>query len=195
MAWTPTTPLLGTVVEFENFSFPLDYTEEAVDPVTGLTEEVHYPVRITTTSPKDTVTLADSQVTWTAPPLGIGLYSYVIVSGASISGFFKYVYSDIVEYMNFDKDIIRLEGTETVGTWEQFDVNDCYQMLSFKADTTRYRQFTYKAEAYTKSRISGNDVINVVSTLNFNIDVSDRNWTPGMTALRNAVATTKARGV
>lgn len=195
MAWTPTTPLLGTVVEFENFSFPLDYTTVGVDPLTGLETEVHYPVRITTTSPKDTVVLANSQVTWTAPPGGTGLYSYVLGTGASVSGFFKYVYNDTVEYMNFDKDIITLAGTETTGTWELFDVNDCYQMLSFKADTTRYRQFSYTAEAYTKSRVGGNDVINVVSTLNCTIDVSDRNWTPGMTALRNAVATTKARGV
>lgn len=195
MAWTPTTTILGTVVEFENFSFPFDYTTTGIDPLTGLETEVHYPIRVTTTSPKSTVVLADSQVTWTAPPGGIGSYTYVLGTSASVSGYFKYVYNDSIEYMNFDKDIISLVGTETTGTWEMFDVEDCYQLLSFKADTTRFRQFSYKAEAYTKSRIGGNDVITVVSTLNCTIDVSDRNWTPGMTALRNAVQTTKSRGV
>ena len=100
---------------------------------------------------------------------------------ASISGYFKYIFFDTVIYLDFDRNIVTKSGTETQGTWEQINMDEVYQMIEFIPDTVRFRTFEFVATA------NGNQKT-------YTIDVSDRNWTPGLNALQNAVSIIRARG-
>ena len=191
--WTPEESLLATVREFESFSSSFEYYEEvitpgAVDPVTGLAGEdivtrVYYPVRLTQVSPQDTVTIVNgtwiTQTTQLNPNPG--------TTAATLNGYYRYIFYDTIIYRDFNENIKTLTGSATKGTWEQLDMNDCYQMVEFIPDTVRYRRFEFIAEAVNVNN-------EVVSTKNYYVDVSDRNWTPGLMALRNAVQIIRDRG-
>ena len=161
--------LPGTVQEFENFSYGIQYYDEGiVDPVTGLTgEKVDYTVTITQLSPQATVTTS-SGIT------------------ATVAGFYRYIFYDTVIYKNFNNEILTIQGTENLGTWEQIIPAEVYQIIEFIPDATRFRTFNFLAEAKSSTGA-------VVATTNFIIDVSDRNWDPGKAALQNIVAIIKSR--
>lgn len=186
--WTPTDALLHTVKEFQAFSTAsITYFElvTMVDPATQVETqvEVYFPVYLTQVTPQDTVTTVNGAYT-VAPTVEA---PYPPVTPASLSGLYRYIFYDTVIYRDFNETIKTLTGTATLGTWQQLDMNDCYQMVEFIPDTVRYRQFQFLAEAKDKDGV-------VVSTMTYLVDVSDRNWTPGMNALRNAIAIIRARG-
>ena len=153
--WTPTLTLLGTVKEFETFSYSITYLSEI---------GINLPVTITALVPKPSV----------------------VISGNSISGYYKFLFNDSITYKNISNTFTTLQGTETTGAWEIFDINDVYQMTSFKPDSTRFRTFSFLAEAKDGSQ--------VVDTRTYTIDVDDKNWTPGLNNLKDAVTATKAKG-
>lgn len=180
MPWTPETALLSTVREFENFSHSIRYYEEeigaaGVDPVTGEATpgevtQMYYPVVVTQAAPQTTV-----------------ITSQTPNDPASIVGFYKYVFYDTIIYRDFNDNIKTLQGSADKGTWEMLDMNDCYQMVEFIPDSTRFRSFNFIAEAKNPDGSTR-------STQTFTINVSDQNWTSGSNALKNVVDTIRARG-
>jgi hypothetical protein len=178
MTWVPELSLLGTVTEFQSFSYSIRYYEESegpggIDPGTGLATpgeitRTYYPVTIIPASPKPTITTT-------------------IGDPATISGLFQYVYNDVITYRDFNENIVVKSGTATLGTWEQINMAEVYQLVEFVPDSSRFRTFSYTAQA---KNIDGS----VRATTEYTIDVSDQNWSNGATALRNAIATIKARG-
>ena len=112
MAWTPTTAELGPHTELETFSHTITYDE--VDPITS--ETVSYSVRIIATE---------------AVP------STVTISGATISGYFKRVFNDIIKYKTFNKEIKTVVTDPDNGAWDKVNNAEVSETLSFKADTSR----------------------------------------------------------
>ena len=177
MPWSPDYSL-GTVTEGQSFSYGIQYYDEtiipgAVNPDNGIAGEdivnrIYYPVTLTQIEPRSTVSISDGDP-------------------AIISGNYINVYNDVIQYRNFNDNIITLVGDSSQGTWDKFDINSCYQFVSFKADTTRDRTFNISATAK-----NGNTII---STATFSIRVHDRSWTPGLNRLRNIIATLRLRGV
>lgn len=162
--WTPAESLLATVKEFQSFSSTITYFE----PGDGATiPDTYYPVTITQVSPQATITTTN----------GIN---------ATISGYVKYVFYDTIVYLDFNNTLKTLTGSETQGTWEQFDINDCYQLVEFTPDDQRYRRLEFIAEAKNGAT--------VIATNSFYVDVSDRSWTPGLNALKNVVQVIRSRG-
>ena len=180
MPWTPSATLLSTVREFEQFSHSVRYYEESigaagVDPVTGEATPgevtfVYYPVVITQVAPQTTV-----------------ITTQTASDPAAINGFYKYIFYDTIIYRDFNDNIKTLRGSGDMGTWEQLDMADCYQMVEFIPDSTRFRTFSFTAEAKNTDGTTR-------ATQTFTIDVSDRSWTSGSNALKNAVDTIRARG-
>lgn len=183
MPWVPHTTLLGTHTESANFSHVIQYYEEVVgpegvDPISGLPTPgeisyVYYPIRIVAnqTNPASvTITYDDTAKTGT------------------IAGHYGPVFNDTVQYEKEDRSIVTINTMTTepigVGVWEKLASGDMWEMVAFYPDTTRYRQFTYTA---TAGDIVGG-VQTVRSTLVYQIDLSDQNWTPGKLALQSAVA-------
>lgn len=134
IVWTPVETLLGTVREFENFSYSISYQE--IDDILGPTT---YPVTIIPSSVQETVVITDGVV-------------------ATISGYFKYIFFDTVIYLDFDKNIITKSGTETQGTWEQIDMTNVYQMIEFIPDIVRFRTFEFTAIANGNEKVYAIDV-------------------------------------
>lgn len=179
MPWSPDITLLNTVREFQNFSHAIQYYDEiitpgGVDPATGLAGEdiitrIYYPVKITQNNQKPTITTTDGDT-------------------ATISGFFRYIFWDTIQYRNFNDQLITLTGTETKGAWEQFyeQINDVYQLSYFDPDGSRDRTFSFTATAY-------NGLI-VKSTQTYTIRVYDPSWTSGRNNLVSAVANIRAAG-
>lgn len=170
MPWIPSAPLLGTVTEYQNFSYSVRYyvpgaagDASAVPPVAA-GPDVYYPVTITATSSKPTVALT------TGDP-------------ATIAGFFKFVFNDTIQYKSKSGNIVTLVGDENQGSWDKLNSNDVYHMTSFQPDTTRDMTLTYTAQAK-----DGNTVI---ATQSFTIRISDPNWTNGQNALRDALSATE----
>ena len=180
MPWSPSTTLLGTVREFEQFSYSIRYYEEeigaaGVDPVTGEATpgevtQVYYPVVISQVAPQTTV-----------------ITTQTANDPASINGFYKYIFYDTVIYRDYNENIKTLQGSGDMGTWEQLDMNDCYQMVEFIPDSTRFRTFSFTAEAKNSNGTTR-------ATQTFTINVSDQNWTSGSNALKNVVDAIRARG-
>lgn len=177
MPWS-TDYSLGTVTEGQSFSYNIQYYEETiipgvVDPATGVAGEdtvnrTYYPVNLSQVEPRTTVTTSNGDP-------------------ATVSGSYINVYNDIIQYRDFNDSVITLVGNSSQGTWDKFDINDCYQFVSFKADTTRDRTFNISAIAKNGSV--------TISTATFSIRVYDRSWTPGLNRLRSVIATLRSRGV
>ena len=177
--WSPSSSLLGTVSEFQNFSYSIRYYEETIGAPTlnldgtttpGLTTRDYYPVVITQANPQMTI----SSTSVAADP-------------ATISGYFKYVFNDVITYRDFNENIKILQGTPNIGTWELFNINDCYQFVEFSPDDSRFRQFTFTA---TAKNLDGT----IRATTVYTINVSDQNWSSGSDALKNAIDAIKLRG-
>lgn len=181
--WVPAEALLNTVGDSQSFSHNIQYYEEVVtvggiDPLTGLpgpdvVTQVYYPVNVTQVNPRTTVTTSNGDP-------------------ATISGLYQYVFNDVIIYRDFNDTIKTLSGSDTQGSWEQLDMNDCYQIVEFIPDAVRYRRFEFNAEAIYEHPITHE--ITIMSTKTYYIDVRDYNWTPGMNALKATVATIRSRG-
>lgn len=186
MPWTPETTSLGTYTQSSSVMANVQYYEISfgagtTDPNTGVTtpgEEIrtYYPVRITA-----------NQVN----PATIALSHNDVAKTATLSGVYGPVFNDVVRAMKKDKSIIQLDtmSSPPIGTsvWAKLAQYDVEEVLSFIADSSRERTFTYTAKA--GSIVNG--VMNVISTTTFSVLLSDKNWTAGRDALRLAVTATR----
>lgn len=170
MAWEPPISLLGTVTEYENFSYSIQYfaegaagDPEAIPPVEA-GEDTYYPVTITASSSKPTVILTDGDP-------------------ASIAGFYKFVFNDTIEYKSKSGNIVTLVGDENTGAWDKLNYNDVYHMTAFRPDTSRDMSLTYTAVA--------KDGDTIIATKEYTVRIFDPNWTNGQNALRDALAATE----
>lgn len=177
MPWTPATSLLGTVREFTNFSHSIQYYEETPgEPTTGVDGTVtpgeavrtYYPVTITQVTPQSTISTA-------------------VGDPATLTGYYKYIFYDTIIYRDFNENIKTLQGSGDMGTWEQFNIDDCYQMVEFIPDSTRFRTFHFTAEAKNTNG-------SVRATSDYTIDVSDQSWDSGAAALHNVITQIRAKG-
>ena len=172
MPWTPSDTLLGTVKEFENFSYDIQYyTEEAgaTDPVTGLAGPstiTYYDVNIVPEAIKATIETTDGDP-------------------ATIVGYYKFIFFDTIDYRDYNGNIVVLTGDETQGAWEKLDINSAFEMTDFDPDRTRDRTFTFTANAM--------DGDTVLDSQEYTIRVYDPDWTNGKNALKAAVAATVAK--
>jgi hypothetical protein len=152
--------------EFENFSHTITYT----DPVEeGGPPPTIYHVRII--------------------PQQVNPDSVTIVSDeeqASVSGFFRFTFNDIIQYLAKDRTIKTIDtlAEPPGGAWQKIDLDDVLEMISFKADVTREREFNYIAEAYDSEDPNKETLF----TNSYTIFVRDLNWTPGQIALKEAVS-------
>jgi len=175
MAWVPESSELGQHAEFETFAHSIQYyTEQAgdVDPVTGETGAstiIYYNVRIIPQETKpETITITSGDP-------------------ATISGYFKRVFNDIISYRNFTNDVKTIETDADNGAWDKLELvkSDIKELTSFQPDPNRSVIRSYTAEAY--SATSPNTV---VSSNTYTINIRDRNWTPGQLALKDLVSYT-----
>lgn len=175
MAWTPTETLLGSHAELENFSHAIQYyTEEAgaVDPVTGLpgsSTQTYYAVRIIPQQENPNTVIFASGIT------------------ATISGYYKGIFNDTLKTRDADGNFTTVTTLEAGGgVFDKVDRTKVYEVISFKADTTRKRVFTYLAEAYDNNPLSPTYLSTIASQL-YTINAQDLNWTPGMISLKELV--------
>lgn len=178
MPWIPTEPLLGTVTEFQNFDYSIQYYEEVVGPggidattgeaTPGEVTRVYYPVTITPEIVKPTI-------------------SSTTGNPGHVSGYYQYTFNDVIQYRDNNNNIVTLTGDATQGTWQKLNMDVVYQITSFRPDTSRDRTFNFTAIAKNGDT--------VVATTDYNIRVFDPSWTSGLNNLRAAIATIRARGL
>jgi hypothetical protein len=175
MPWVPETSELGPYGELQNFSNSIQYyTEEsgAVDPVTGQSGAstiVYYNVRIIPEESKpDTVSITSGDP-------------------ATISGYFKRVFNDQIQYRNFNNEIKTITTDENNGAWDKLNLvkSDIKEISSFQPDSNRNIIKSYRAEAYSPQTPNI-----VISSATYTINIRDRNWTPGQLALKELVSYT-----
>lgn len=176
MPWTPTETLLGTVRELETFSYSIQYYEEIAgepDPITGVAGEstiTYYPVYVVPEINKATITVTPED----SPE-----------DPATVAGYYKYIFYDVVKYRGYSNNIVTLTGDEDQGAWEKLDLDVAFEMTDFDPDRTRDITFSFTANA-----VDGSDVI---ASQEFTVRVYDPNWTNGKNALKAAVAATIAK--
>jgi hypothetical protein len=176
MAWSPTTTELGPHTELETFSHSITYIVPGTDadptaiPPIEATAEIRYNVRI---------------VPQEANPSTV---SFTAGDPAIISGYFKRVFNDTIQYKTFNKDIKTAVTDPDNGAWDKVINAEVYETISFKADTTRNIIKNYRAEAY-------NPLVpaTVVASNNYTINIRDLNWTTGQTLLKQLVTLTQSR--
>lgn len=146
--------------EFENFSHTITYTED-----------------------ESTKTFFVRIIPQQVNPDSVNIVSDV--EQASISGFFRFTFNDIIQYLAIDRSIKTVDTLSDPpgGAWQKIVLDDVSEIVSFKADVTREREFNYVAEAYDSEEPE-----EIVSTNNYTIFVRDLNWTSGQIALKEAVA-------
>ena len=170
--WTPEESLLGTHAELESFSHNIRYYVEgeagdplAVPPVTA-GEDVYYDVRITPQQSNP------NTVSFTTGEPGI------------ISGFYKGIFNDSLTTRSPDGQLTTITtlGVPEGSVFSKVNRTNVHEVISFKADTTRSRTLTYLAEALAE------DGVTVVASKVYTILAQDRNWTPGLIALKELVS-------
>ena len=170
MPWTPEESLLGTHAELQNFTHNIEYyvagaagDPEAIPP-TEAGEDIYYTVRIT--------------------PQQVNPNTVVFTTGdpGVISGFYKGVFNDSLTTRNESGNITTITtlGAPEGSVFEKVSRTGLSEVISFKADTTRSRTFTYLAEAL--------DEENVIATTVYTILAQDLNWTPGQLNLKELVS-------
>jgi len=171
MPWTPEETLLGTHAELESFTHNIQYYEEgeagdpeAIPPVES-GEDIYYNVKIT--------------------PQQVNPNTVVFTDGdpATISGFYKGIFNDSLTTRTESGSITTITTlAEPEGSvFEKVGRTGLSEVISFKADTTRSRTFTYLAEAL------GEDNEVIVSTV-YTILAQDLNWTPGQLNLKELIS-------
>jgi hypothetical protein len=169
--WLPEETLLGTYAELENFSHNIQYyTEGAVgdpeaDPPVEDGEDVYYTVRITPQQNNpDTVSFTNGDP-------GV------------IFGYYKGIFNDSLTTRSPEGKLTTITtlGEPEGSVFTKVNRETVYQVISFKADTTRSRTLTYLAEA-----LDEND--EVINAQVYTILAQDTNWTPGQLALKELVS-------
>lgn len=174
MPWTPEETLLGTHAELETFTHSIQYYEEgaagdplAVPPVPA-GENTYYTVRIT--------------------PQQINPNSILFTTGTpgTVSGFYRGIFNDSLTTRSEAGTITTITtlGAPEGLVFDKVNRVGLSEVISFKADTTRSRTFTYLAEAIT---IVGSTVT-VVASNTYTILAQDLNWTPGQLNLKGLIA-------
>jgi hypothetical protein len=168
--WNPEESLLGTHAELESFSHSIQYyvegaagDPEAIPPVDA-GEDVYYNVRITPQqSNPDTV-------------------DFITGNPGIISGFYKGIFNDSLTTRSPDGQLTTITtlGEPEGSVFSKVNRTNVYEVISFKADTTRSRTLTYLAEAL--------DGETVIASKVYTILAQDRNWTPGLIALKELVS-------
>jgi hypothetical protein len=101
-----------------------------------------------------------------------------------IAGYYKGIFNDQLTTRNQDGTFTTITtlGAPEGSVWDKVDRNKLAQVISFKADTTRSRTFTYLAEALDT------DGTTVLASQTYTILARDLNWTPGLVSLKELVA-------
>jgi hypothetical protein len=179
MAWEPSETLLGTHAEMVSFSHSVSYFEEtagdpeAIPPTEGTT--TYYDVKIT--------------------PQEANPSTVAITAGdpATISGYYKGIFNDVLvtrdKAGNFTT-VTTLTGGDG-GVFDKVDRDKLHEVISFQADTTRSKTFTYLAEAYDPQEPEV-----IVASQEYTVLARDLNWTTGMNNLKELVsyASSKPKG-
>jgi hypothetical protein len=161
----PSEEVLGTVLEYENFSFPIYYEVETITgtPVseggTGTSSTIsRYPVEI--------VFNEDNPVT------------VLKINGdpATIFGYFYDSFDNSLQYRTPQDTFV------TVDKFEEIDQNALSQMIYYLADTRRTIDYTYTANA-----MNGNAII---ASKIYTITVQN-DWTNGKNTLQTYVGYTR----
>jgi hypothetical protein len=168
--WVPSETLLGTHAELETFSHSIQYyiegaagDPEAIPPVPA-GEDVYYDVRIT---PQQT---NPDTVTFTTGDPGI------------ISGYYKGIFNDSLTTRAPDGTLTTITtlGAPEGSVFSKVSRDNVYEVISFKADTTRSRTLTYLAEALEDGEVIASQVYTILA--------QDTNWTPGQLSLKELVS-------
>lgn len=179
MAWVPSTTLLGTHAELASFSHSIQYIvetagdPEAIPPTEGTT--TYYDVKITPQQNNPSTV------------------AFAAGDPATISGYYKGIFNDVL--VTRDKEgnfttVTTLTGGDG-GVFDKVDRDKLHEVISFQADTTRSRTFTYLAEAYDPEEPEV-----IVASETYTILAQDLNWTTGMINLKELVsyASSKPKG-
>lgn len=173
MAWVPSETLLGTHAELASFTHNIQYFVEgapgdplAIPPVPA-GENTYYNVRII---PQQT---NPNTVIFTAGNPGV------------ISGYYKGIFNDSLTTRSPEGSFTTITtlGVPEGSVFTKVNRNNVYEVISFKADTTRSRTLTYLAEAYDPLFPN-----TVVASQMYSILAQDLNWTPGQLALKELVS-------
>lgn len=170
MPWTPEETLLGTHGELQNFSHAIQYYEagaagdpEAIPPVPA-GEDTYYNVRIT--------------------PQQVNPNTVIFTQGnpGIVSGFYKGIFNDSLTTRSETGVITTITtlGAPEGSVFEKVNRNGLSEVISFKADTTRSRTFTYLAEALDGETVIASQVYTILA--------QDLNWTPGQINLKELVS-------
>lgn len=98
--------------------------------------------------------------------------STVIISGNTISGYYRDSFEDNMMYRTPNNQFISTKK------FEQINVADLSEMISYKANLSRQKIFSYRADAYINNILVGTTTY---------IKTITRNWTPGMMLLKEYV--------
>jgi len=173
MPWTPTETLLGTHAELESFTHNIQYYEEgaagdplAIPPVPA-GENTYYTIRITPQQVNPNTIL------------------FTVGNPGVISGFYKGIFNDSLSTRNESGTItiITTLGAPEGSVFEKVNRVGLSEVVSFKADTTRSRTFTYLAEAYNPLFPN-----TIVASQTYTILAQDLNWTPGQLNLKELIS-------
>jgi hypothetical protein len=158
--WTPAETLLGTHAELETFSHSIQYIVSGEEGGPAIV----YSVRIT---PQQT---NPDTVTFTTGTPGV------------ISGFYKGIFNDSLTTRSPDGILTTITtlGEPEGSVFTKVDRDNVFQVISFKADTTRSRELTYLAEALDNGA--------VISSKTYTILAQDTNWTPGQLSLKELIS-------
>lgn len=170
MPWTPENTLLGTHGELQNFTHNIQYYEEgaagdpmAVPPVPA-GQDTYYNVRIT---PQQ---VNPNTVSFTQGNPGV------------ITGFYKGIFNDSLTTRDVNGKITTITtlGAPEGSVFEKVSREGLSEVISFKADTTRSRTFTYLAEALSGQTVIASQVYTILA--------QDLNWSPGQQNLKELVS-------
>jgi hypothetical protein len=169
--WVPSDTLLGTHAELASFSHTVEYYVEgaagdpdAVPPVEA-GEPTYYDVRLI---PQET---NPNTIIFTAGNPG------------TISGYYKGIFNDSLTTRAKDGSFTTITTLgSNAGVFDAVNRSNVYEVISFKADTTRSRTFTYLAQAYDPLFPN-----TIVASQTYTVLAEDKNWTPGLINLKELV--------
>lgn len=179
MPWLPENLDFGPHAEFEQFSHNIQYYTEEAGSVNSETGEV-----------------GESTITWynvRIIPIDAKPETITITSGnpANITGYYKRVFNDVIEYLNFNDEIKTVSTEPNNGAWDKVNnnISDVMEVTSFEADISRSVIKTYRVEAYSS------ESQNIVATTEMKINIRDLNWSTGQQALKEIVAYTSQNNI
>ena len=169
--WVPSDTLLGTHAELASFSHTVEYYVEGTagdpdaDPPVEAGEPTYYDVRLI---PQET---NPNTIIFTAGNPG------------TISGYYKGIFNDSLTTRAKDGSFTTITTLgSNAGVFDAVNRSNTYEVISFKADTTRSKTFTYLAQAYDPLFPN-----TIVASQTYTVLAEDKNWTPGLINLKELV--------